>query len=275
MTHTKASPFDRIESHVAKHMTSPVISVGADATLVDVERILRERGISSLLVHGANGPLGVVSRTDLLRVARREAAGHASELAPIPRKTAGELCARAPVTVHAEATISTAAARMLEARVHRVFVERDGGIIGVLSTRDVLDAIVAARIATRLEMVMSTPLYAIPVDATVAHATDRLAQAHVTGLTVLDEEGWPIGFIGQAEALAARDRPGTTSVDDVMNPALVCLHAGAELHRAAKLARAARARRVLVVDDRRAVGILTPLDFARAVSGRGAGPALA
>ncbi|MFO0619151.1 MAG: CBS domain-containing protein [Polyangiaceae bacterium] len=267
MTHSRGRPFARIESHVERHMTKEVISVDAASTLRDVERVLRERGVSSALVRDGDRPVGVVSRTDLLRAARRQAAGHEEKLAPLPAQSVGELCARAPITVGAEAIVSEAAARMVEERVHRVFVEREGRIIGVLSTRDVLDAIVSARVPTPIEDVMSHPLYTIPADATVAHATDRLAQAHVSGLTVLDQDGWPIGFIGQTEALLARDRPGTTSVEDAMNPALVCLHSRAELHRAAKLARAASARRVLVVEDRRAAGVLTPLDFARAVSG--------
>lgn len=267
MTHSKSRPFARIESHVERHMTKDVVAVGADTPLRDVERVLRERGISSVLVRDGDRPLGVVSRTDLLRSARRHAAGHDGELAPLPARPVGELCARAPITVGADAIVSEAAARMVEARVHRVFVEREHRIVGVLSTRDVLDAIVSARVATPLETVMSHPLFTIPADATVAHATDRLAQAHVTGLTVLDEDGWPIGFIGQSEVLLARDKPGTTSVEEAMNPALVCLHSRAELHRAAKLARAASARRVLVIEDRKAAGVLTPLDFARAVSG--------
>jgi predicted transcriptional regulator len=267
MTHSKARPFARIESHVARHMTPEVIAISAEASLLDVDQLLRERAISSLLVRDGDRPIGVVSRTDLLRAGRREAAAHDAELAPLSTRRVSELCARAPITIDAEATISAATARMLESRVHRLFVERGGVIVGVLSTRDVLDAIVSARTPTRLEAVMSHPLYTIPVDATVAHATDRLAQAHVTGLTVVDEDGWPIGFIGQTEALLARRGPGTASVEEVMNPALVCLHGRAELHRAAKLARAARARRVLVVQDRRAVGVLSPLDFARAVSG--------
>mgnify|MGYP000178304288 FL=1 len=51
-----------------------------------------------------------------------------------------------------------------------------------------------------------------------------------------------------------------------MNHALVCLHGKAPLHRAATLASAARARRVLVIEDRRVAGVTTPHDFARALS---------
>jgi CBS domain-containing protein len=180
--------------------------------------------------------------------------------------TAGDLCARTPIAVPAETTVSDAALRMVAERVHRVFAERDGEIVGVFSTKDVLAAIVAARIPTRIRDVMSHPLYTIEASATLAHATDRLASAHVTGLTVIDDVGWPIGYFAQREALLARDRPGDTLVEEGMSCALVCLHGGAELHRAAALARAAHARRVLVIEDRRAVGVLTPLDFARTVS---------
>lgn len=256
----------KIDSRVDRHMTPSVVGVNREVSLVDTEKVLEARGISSVLVYDAGRPYGVVSRTDLLRAARRESAGHGAPLAPLPSISVGALCKRDPITVDVSATVSHAAVRMVAERVHRVFVERDTEIVGVFSTKDLLHAIIAARIPVKVHEVMSQPLFTIRFDATITHATDRLADAHVSGLTVVDEEGWPIGYYSQAEALLARDRPGDTSVEDVMNYALVCLHENAELRRAATLAISARARRVLIVADRKPVGVLTPLDFVRAVS---------
>ncbi len=255
----------RIESHVDRYMEREVIAVSKDTPLADAETVLAGRGVSCALVRDAGAPIGVVSRTDILRAARRQA-GSGGALAPLPPVPVGELCKRAPLTVDVASPVSTAAQIMVSERVHRVFTTQDGEIVGVFSTKDLLRAITRARVATRLSDVMSKPAFTIPVDATIALATDRLAQAHVSGLTVVDEDGWPVGFYAQADALAARESPAETRVEEVMNHALICLHDRAELHRAAAIAHAARARRVLVIDGKKAVGVLSPLDFARAVS---------
>ena len=58
---------------------------------------------------------------------------------------------------------------------------------------------------------------------------------------------------------------GLTPIEEVMNYALVCLDRGMAMHRAAANALATRARRVVVVDHRRACGVVTGFDFARAL----------
>lgn len=264
MSHNKDARI-KIDSRVDRHMTPQLVGVSRETSIVDAEKVMEQRNISSVLVYDAGRPFGVVSRTDLLRAARRDSAGHGAPLAPLPSTPVGSLCKREPITVDVSATVSQAAVRMVTERVHRVFVEQDSEIVGVFSTKDLLHAIIAARVPLRAHEVMSRPLFTIRFDATITHATDRLANAHVSGLTVVDEEGWPIGFYSQAEALLARDRPGDTMVEEAMNCALVCLHENAELRRAATLAISARARRVLIVSERKAVGVLTPLDFVRAV----------
>ena len=52
-----------------------------------------------------------------------------------------------------------------------------------------------------------------------------------------------------------------------MSYAMLCLRASTPLYRAAAHAHATRARRVLVSENRRVTGVLTGIDFARAIAG--------
>jgi CBS domain-containing protein len=74
-----------------------------------------------------------------------------------------------------------------------------------------------------------------------------------------------VGLFTQREALEARAAPPEATVETFMTPALLCLQHGTPLHRAAALAVATRARRVLALDGRHVVGMLTGLDFCRAL----------
>ena len=51
-----------------------------------------------------------------------------------------------------------------------------------------------------------------------------------------------------------------------MSYAMLCLNVRTPLFRAAAQAYETRARRILVIDDRRVMGVVTGLDFARAAS---------
>ena len=61
-----------LEKSLAKdHMTTPVFSVGSDASLVDVIRLMSEKHVRHLIVLDKNGQVaGVISSRDLMKAAK-------------------------------------------------------------------------------------------------------------------------------------------------------------------------------------------------------------
>lgn len=254
---------------VATYMTKPVISVAPDTPLEEVHRTLSERGISCVPVVESGGrAVGVLSRTDLLKLGRLSMGplGRVQALS-WPAATAAEKMHPGVVTVAEDAPVGAAARKMVKQRIHRVFVADGDELRGVLSTKEILVAIHDKRVATPIREHMSRPAFVIPVTTEVSRAMDRLWSAHVSGLCVVDEEERPLGLFTHVEALLARDLPPETPLEDVMSYAMLCLHASTPLYRAAAHASATRARRVLVTEDHRVIGVMTGLDFARAIAG--------
>lgn len=261
---------------IGAYARGPLQSVRPDTPLPAIHALFEERGISAVpVVDPAKGPVGVVSRTDLLRVGtprprRGKDDGPRSErvaLVDFPEKLAADVMHEGVVALPREATVAVAAARMVNDRIHRIFVTNEGHLDQVFGTREVMEAVWESRVATPIGMVMSRKPFTIPVTASLADATTRLEQAHAQGLVVVDEERWPIGVFTQREALLARDQEPTASVEIGMSHALLCLHRTTPLYRAAAQAAVTRARRVLVIDDKEAVGVVTGLDFARLARG--------
>ena len=253
---------------VSLYMNAPVISVSEGAKVTEVHRILSERHISCVpIVDDGGAAVGVLSRTDLLRVGRLETKTHGRGLLlSLPDQTAREVM-RAGVFMVAPGTqVGQAANVMIKRRIHRVFVGDEGRLEGVFSTKDLLLAIQDKRVSMPIREVMASPAFTIPSSAPLSLATDRLAKAHVSGLVVIDEEEWPVGTFTQTEAMLARDVHTDTAVEEVMSHAMLCMDVRTPLHRAAAQAHATRARRVLAVEDRQVHGVLTGLDFARAAS---------
>jgi predicted transcriptional regulator len=170
------------------------------------------------------------------------------------------------VILTADTPLTEAAQIMVRERTHRVLVGLEDKIEGIVTTRDVMRALEDKKDNHMVEEFMSSPVFTIRAEEPVSLAVERLERAHVTGLIVV-ENGWPIGVFTEEEAIESRDVARHTAVEDVMRTRLLALRPDTRLHRAAAQAGAMRVRRVVVQDGDAIAGILTGLDFARALKG--------
>jgi CBS domain-containing protein len=120
------------ETPVERLMSRPVETVSPETRLHEAaDRMVRD-DVSALVVVD-DGPVGLVSATDVVRVVR---AGEASTDPRVRELAASELLTTTPDT-------SVAAAAMVERRVHHLPVVADGALVGMVTTMDV--AAVVAR----------------------------------------------------------------------------------------------------------------------------------
>jgi CBS domain-containing protein len=255
---------------VSESMTTSVATVGLDAMLPHVARELDQRRVSALPVVDDHGAIvGVISRTDLLRVGRIQAGSHRKAAAlTLPEKRSGDLVrelARTPLVVSPGASLRDAARAMCEHRVHRLFVVDAGKLVGVLSTLELMTAVRDERIAGPITGIMSSPVFSVKAQQPISLAIERLEQARVTGLVVLDDD-WPVGVFTQIEAMQARDLPRDTLVEDVFDASMLCLPVETKIYRAAEQARRLEVRRLIPCREREPVGIVTGFDFAKLVA---------
>jgi CBS domain-containing protein/uncharacterized membrane protein len=146
-------------------MTTEILSIGPDARVPDIARLLATRGISAAPVIDGNGALvGMVSEGDLIgrsgrsgreRESRRDwwlsilAEGEALSAEYLDTLRPEEATARdimsAPVVTASETTDIAEIARLLESyRIKRVPILRDGRVVGIVSRADLVRAIAAA-----------------------------------------------------------------------------------------------------------------------------------
>jgi CBS domain-containing protein len=109
-------------------MTADVVCVTPDLTLDALLAILLERNFSGApVVDGEGRPIGVVSKTDLLREGQ------------LPQTTVGDAMMPLVFTLAETAPLSQAAALMVEEGVHRLpVVSAEGRVVGLLSSFDVM-----------------------------------------------------------------------------------------------------------------------------------------
>ncbi len=147
-----SSPAD--QTPVAAAMTRNVLAVRDDVTAETVGRLMLEQAISGIPVVDSSGhPIGIVSKTDLIRHLHEQGVAVPSGRfegdvydgdwgvisAGLGNALVGELMTPMTFKVTAGASLSQAAALMAFEGVHRVVVvAEDGTVAGILSALDVL-----------------------------------------------------------------------------------------------------------------------------------------
>jgi CBS domain-containing protein len=164
---------------VREAMQPDVVSIGPEQSLAELERLLAERRLGGLPVVERERLVGVVSRSDILRLlgveraiaeaqadvyrellddpfvpserAAREEAGQRRAVEEQIAHRMATLRVRdamtpAVISVPADASVREAAARIAERRVHRVIVTEGERLAGVLSALDVVRLVAEGRL---------------------------------------------------------------------------------------------------------------------------------
>lgn len=252
---------------VSLYMTREPDTVREDTLLEDVAAKLERRRVSAMpVVDERHRPVGVISRRDLLRVGELTVPeGRRTPEWHLPSQRARDVMSKQIVAVAPSTSVGEAAAHMVDAPIHRVFVEIEGELRGVLTTRDVMQAIYDVRVETPIEELMSAPLQTIATFEPLQVARRQLEELEIRGLVVADE-GAPVGLFTQEDALAARHRAADRPVCEVMSHAFLVLPPTTPAYRAAARMASMHVRRIVVMAEGKLLGILTGFDLAGAAA---------
>jgi CBS domain-containing protein len=256
------------DAAVADYMARDLEVAYADTPVHRLVRAMHGRGVSAIPILDRDGSIvGVVSRTDLIHLGVRHGGRRwTSPVMPLPNQLAGEVMTGPPRVISPAETLRHAGRVMREHQIHRLFVVDDKDVVvGVISTADLAAAVRDARIETPISAIMTAQVISLDVRATLGAAIELLARVPITGV-IVTEEDLPIGMFTQQDALASRDLPRGTPIDETYEAAVICLPEVTKLHRAAALAASTDVRRIVVCRNREAVGVIGGLDFARAVA---------
>lgn len=126
---------------VADLMHKDVTTIAPDATIAELVQALADSHVSGLPVVSPSGKVvGVVSATDVLQAAA-EHDDHAARSKMFEHKTVSDIMSTTPLVITPDADAREAAQHMLYTEVHRLFVEDNGRLVGVISQTDIAHAV--------------------------------------------------------------------------------------------------------------------------------------
>jgi CBS domain-containing protein len=122
---------------VSQLIGAPVRSVFPDATLHDAADAMVASSVGALVVREDRGSaVGIVSERDLV--------GALADRRNPATTRARDIASTTLVWCDVEATLAEVAEEMMDAYVRHVLVERDGRLVGIVSSRDLLGAYASA-----------------------------------------------------------------------------------------------------------------------------------
>ena len=120
--------------------TKVVVAVGPEQTVREAARLMAECNVGSAVVQDAEDLAGILTERDVLRAVAR---GDEPE-----RTLVADIMTRDVVTVGPDWDVQEAAAEMARRRIRHLLVYDGGQLLGVLSVRDVLPALLPGETAT-------------------------------------------------------------------------------------------------------------------------------
>lgn len=184
-----------VDIKVREVMSSPVISVRPEMTVLEAGQVVEERHVKRLPVIEDNKLVGIVTQTDLIRVLTSYGMWRGVE----------EIMTRDVATIQRDSSVADAAALMASRGISGIVVAQDKKIVGVLTERDLLKRVIAAGkdpANVTVGEVMTTPVAKIPPYYSVFSASRIMEKGHIRRLVVEDNK-WLCGVVTQTDIFRA------------------------------------------------------------------------
>jgi CBS domain-containing protein len=182
-------PVDRL-------MTKDVITVASDTRIVDAAQIMVKHGFRRLPVVEHGILVGIVTATDLTFEMN----------SPRVRGTVADYMSRQVHTVPSQASVEEAISEMAKRRIGAVNVVDHGGVVGILSERDILRRVVAGGLNPSDSVVadvMTPEVIKVEPETQVSHACHLMYYYGHRRFPVVDKNDNLIGMVTERDLLKA------------------------------------------------------------------------
>lgn len=188
---------------VGELMSSPPVTIEAEASASQAANRMRAEHLHRLMVVEQGRPVGVISISDLVA-----SIVHIST----ERRTVAEVMSRGIVVCRTDTPLPAAARAMTERRSRSLVVMgTNGQTVGVVTGLDLLAYLEDGAEAQTVFEVMHSPITIHP-GATLREAADRMLQYHIHRLVVVDPAQpttVPLGLISTSDIIAEMAEPGS------------------------------------------------------------------
>lgn len=252
----------RREQKVGGFMSSPVISVGPETSLVDAVEMMILRGVGNLVVLDAEKVLGIITEREFLQ--------HLTLNKTVPNKKIKYLLTHAFTKVTPETSILDAAKAMIAKKARLLVFQKDNlgsdHLVGIITSSDLVRAFVRTDRNPSIESAMTNKIHSVKPDNTVLHAAKLMFKKGI-GSVIVSSNGSQYGIFTERDLLN-RVIASRADIEDKVGPymtiRLITSKLGIGAKDAAKLMIANKIKRLPLVREGRIVAMVTARDLIEA-----------
>jgi len=182
-----------MNERVKDYMSTPVYIIERNEPVQRARNLMFKYGIGRLPVMDNGKLIGIVTKYDITN--RLAQAAPEWRRRPIDKIPIQVVMTESPVTIYPDATMSQAAELMMENGVSGLPVEKDGGIVGVITSRDMIRYFYEQDIKARVGDLMCKDLLTVHRHHTITHVLDQMNVQGINRALVYEDNRTPVGII--------------------------------------------------------------------------------
>lgn len=206
-----AKESDPSRTMVGQVMTSPLLTIASDCSMLDASHLMNTNHVRYLCVSEQDEIVGIVSMRDLARYFVDSAGGPVHDLDNIYQPLS-VLMHRTMGTIASERTMLEAAQMMAEKRIGSLLVIEAEEMVGIVTEANMVRKGMTSHLpanSTSVGAIMNYPLIQIDINRTVRDASRLMAEEQIRHLPVT-EDNKVVGILSMRDLVkmvSVRDKP--------------------------------------------------------------------
>jgi signal-transduction protein with cAMP-binding, CBS, and nucleotidyltransferase domain len=187
-----ARGMDSALARVDQVMTSPLLTITPDCSMLDASHLMETNHVRHLCVSDEEKIVGVISVRDLVRYFVDSEGGPLRDLDNVfrPLSVLRVLMQTTLETIESERMVLEAAQTMAEKRIGSLLVLEAGDMVGLVTETDMVRKVIAAGLparSTSVGAVMNAPLIQIDINDSARDASRIMAEKRIRHLAVTED----------------------------------------------------------------------------------------
>jgi CBS domain-containing protein len=204
-----------IMKKVKEYMSAPVYVVERNEPIQRARNLMFKYGIGRLPVLDNGKLVGIVTKYDITN--RLNQAAPEWRRRPIDKVPVQVVMTEKPITIFPDATMTQAAELMLENDISGLPVEREGDILGMITSRDMVRYFAEQDVKATVGDLMNKNVLSVHRHHTIGHVLDEMNVQGTSRALVYEDNTTPVGIITRSgltfsEIMGPKDEMETKNI---------------------------------------------------------------
>ncbi len=204
-----------IVKKVKDYMSSPIYVIERNEPIQRARNLMFKYGVGRLPVMDDGKLVGIVTKYDITN--RLNQAAPEWRRRPIDKVPIQVVMTEMPITIYPDATMSQAAELMVENGISGLPVERDRGIVGMITSRDMIRYFADQDMKAKVGDLMNREIVTVHRHHTITHVLDEMNLQGASRVLVYEDNMSPVGIITRSgltfsEMMGPKDEMETKNI---------------------------------------------------------------